>query len=219
MTFNPTFNIYSAGRDVMRARNADWHARYTLPVAVALLPAEPGQSRQLFLRLDDRRTRSRGGASTSRYMRLMNDYKNMGGRVTAGSDPGFIYQTWGFSYISELEMLQEAGFSPLEVIQAATINGAREIYEPKGRSRRSGWSAPGMLADLVIVPDNPLAQPQDCSTAPAIKRLEPETEQVERVGGVRWTIKDGIVYDAPACSPTSRRWSRRRRPRRGRRRD
>jgi hypothetical protein len=29
-------------------------------------------------------------------------------------------------------------------------------------------------------------------------RLNPRTQQVERVGGVRWTIKDGIVYDAPA---------------------
>ena len=63
----------------------------------------------------------------------MNDYKNMGGIVTVGSDPGYIYQTWGFSYIQELEMLQEAGFTPLEVIQAATINGAREIYAPQGR--------------------------------------------------------------------------------------
>ena len=77
-------------------------------------------------------TRSPGGASTGPIMRLMNDYKNMGGRVTVGSDPGYIYQTWGFSYVQELEMLQEAGFSPLEVIQAATINGAREIYAPRG---------------------------------------------------------------------------------------
>ena len=29
-------------------------------------------------------------------------------------------------------------------------------------------------------------------------RLDPRTQQVERVGGVRWTIKDGIVYDARA---------------------
>ena len=73
-------------------------------------------------------------------MRLVNDYKNMGGRVTVGSDPGFIYQTWGFSYIQELEMLQEAGFSPLEVIQAATINGAREIY---AAARRGAAFRPG----------------------------------------------------------------------------
>jgi hypothetical protein len=29
-------------------------------------------------------------------------------------------------------------------------------------------------------------------------RLNPQTQRVERVGGVRWTVKDGIVYDAPA---------------------
>jgi len=32
---NPTMTIYSAGRDVMRARNADWHSRYTLPSQMA----------------------------------------------------------------------------------------------------------------------------------------------------------------------------------------
>ena len=31
VTMSPTFNIYSAGRDVMRARTAEWHQRYTLP--------------------------------------------------------------------------------------------------------------------------------------------------------------------------------------------
>src|SRR3546814_7628967 len=31
VVFNPTLNIYSAGRDLMRARNADWHEKYTLP--------------------------------------------------------------------------------------------------------------------------------------------------------------------------------------------
>ena len=59
----------------------------------------------------------------------MNDYKKMGGRVTTGSDSGFIYQTYGFGYILELEMLQEAGFHPLEVIQAATMNGALTLNE------------------------------------------------------------------------------------------
>ena len=43
----------------------------------------------------------------------------MGGRVTASSDAGFIYNTYGFGYIHEMELLQEAGFHPLEVIQAA----------------------------------------------------------------------------------------------------
>ena len=61
----------------------------------------------------------------------------MGGRVTTGSDSGFIYQTYGFGFINELEMLQEAGFHPLEVIQAATMNGALTLAEPSASSRSS----------------------------------------------------------------------------------
>jgi imidazolonepropionase-like amidohydrolase len=124
----------------------------------------------------------------------MNDYKNMGGIVTAGSDPGFIYQTWGFSYISELEMLQEAGFSPLEVFQAATFNGAIELYRPKGIEPPIGEVAPGKLADLVIAPENPL---QNLKTlyGTGFDRLGPDGI-VHHVGGVKYTIKDGIIYDA-----------------------
>jgi imidazolonepropionase-like amidohydrolase len=128
------------------------------------------------------------------YMRLMNDYKNMGGRVTAGSDPGYIYQTWGFAYVQELEMLQEAGFTPLEVIQAATTNGAHAIYRPKGVEPPMGIVRPGMLADLVIAPENPLHNFKTLYGT-GFERLDKDGK-IERVGGVRWTVKDGIVYDA-----------------------
>ena len=118
----------------------------------------------------------------------------MGGVVTVGSDPGYIYQTWGFSYIQELEMLQEAGFTPLETIQAATRNGAYEIYRPKGVDAPFGIVRAGMLADLVIAPENPLHNFKTLYGT-GFERLDKDGK-VERVGGVRWTIKDGIVYDA-----------------------
>jgi hypothetical protein len=193
---SPTFNIYSAGRDVMRARNADWHERYTLPSLQRFFQPSRVHHGSYFwdwTTADEIAWRRFYGP----FMRLVNDFKNGGGRVTAGSDPGYIYQTWGFSYIQELEMLQEAGFSPLEVIQAATINGAREIMEPRGREPEFGMVRPGMLADLVIVPENPLANLK-VLYGTGHMRLNPRTQQVERVGGVRWTVKDGIVYDAPA---------------------
>ena len=196
VTFNPTFNIYSAGRDVMRARNADWHARYTLPSLQRFFEPSRTNHGSYFwdwTTADEVAWRRFYGP----YMRLVNDYKNMGGRVTVGSDPGYIYQSWGFSYIQELEMLQEAGFSPLEVIQAATINGAREIYAARGEEPPYGLVRPGMLADLVIVPGNPLENLK-LLYGTGHMRLNPETQHVERVGGVRWTIKDGIVYDARA---------------------
>ena len=129
------------------------------------------------------------------WFRLVNDYKKMGGRVTTGSDSGFIYQTYGFGYINELEMLQEAGFHPLEVIQAATMNGAITLEEPRGRTPEFGIVRSGMLADMVIVDQNPLRNFKVLYGNGHYK-LNDATGRVERAGGVKYTIKDGIVYDA-----------------------
>jgi predicted amidohydrolase YtcJ len=94
-------------------------------------------------------------------------------------------------------MLREAGLTPLEVIQAATINGAREIYDPKGEEPPMGSIKEGKLADMVIVPENPLANLK-VLYGTGHTRLNRDTNQLETIGGVRWTIKDGIVFDAPA---------------------
>ena len=53
----------------------------------------------------------------------------------------------------------------------------------------------GKLADMVLVDQNPLHNLKVLYGNGAVK-LNDATEQVERVGGVKWTIKDGIVYDA-----------------------
>jgi len=196
VTLSPTFNIYSASRDVMRMRTAEWHEKYTLPSLMNFY--EPSLTNHGSYYHD---WSSEDEVAWRRFyapwMRLTNEFKNRGGRVTAGSDPGYIYQTWGFAYVGELEMLREAGLSPLEVIQAATINGAREIYEPKGIEPPMGSIAPGKLADLVIVPENPLDNLK-VLYGTGHTRLDRATNRLETVGGVRWTIKDGIVYDAPA---------------------
>jgi imidazolonepropionase-like amidohydrolase len=128
-------------------------------------------------------------------MTFINEYKNRGGRVTTGSDSGFIYKLYGFDYIREFELLQEAGFHPLEVIRSATLNGAQLLHEPKGRPIEFGILRSGLLADLVIVPENPLANFKALYGTGAI-RLNDQTNRVERVGGVKYVIKDGIVYDA-----------------------
>lgn len=196
VVFDPTFNIYSASRDLMRAKNADWHALYALPSLTEFYDSNRDNHGSYFY--DWTTTHEVTWRNFyQRYMRLINDYKNMGGRVTTGSDPGFIYQLWGFNYILELELLQEAGFSPLEVIQSATINGAKTLNEPKGLEPQFGLVRAGMLADLVIVPENPL---QNFKTlyGTGFTRLNEKTNKSETVGGVRWTIKDGMVFDAPA---------------------
>jgi hypothetical protein len=205
--FDPTFNIYVAGRDVMRMRNADWHDEYTLPSLMDFY--EPS-------------TESHGsyywnwgtGVETAwkkfyrAWFELVEDYHDMGGRITTGSDSGFIYQTYGFGYIKELEMLREAGLTPVEVVQAASQSGARTLYEPTGRENPPiGTVEPGKLADLVIAPGDTVPDPDEPEWrqrggqfkslyGSGHRRLNEETNQVEFVGGVNWTIKDGIVYDA-----------------------
>ena len=128
-------------------------------------------------------------------MQFVNDYKNMGGRVTVGSDSGFIYQLYGFGTILEMEMLQEAGFHPLEVIRSATMHGAQALFEPKGEEIQFGVIRPGMLADLIVVNENPLENLKVLYGTGAIV-LDDTEGFPKRTEGIRYTIKDGIVYDA-----------------------
>ncbi len=192
--FDPTLNIYAAGRDVMRARTAEWHNQYTLPTLMAFYePSRANHGSYWFYWTTADEVAWRNFYQI--WFRLLNDYKKMGGRITTGSDSGFIYKTYGFGYIEELELLQEAGFHPLEVIRCATMNGALTLAEPRREPIEFGTVRPGLLADLVIVGENPLENLKVLYGTGAIK-LDDATGQPTRVGGVRWTIKDGIAYDA-----------------------
>ena len=192
---DPTLTIYEANRDVMRARNADWHERYTLPSLWQFY--QPNRESHGSYWFDwTTQDEIEWKDNFRRWMRFLNEYKNRGGRVCTGSDSGFIYKLYGFDYIRELELLQEAGFHPLEVVRSATICGAQTLMEPKGETPEFGLLRPGMLADIVIVPENPLHNFK-VLYGTGTTRLD-ENGQPVTVGGVRWTIKDGIVYDAPA---------------------
>jgi imidazolonepropionase-like amidohydrolase len=193
-TFDPTMTIYVAGRDVMRARTAEWHDKYTLPSLMDFYePSRENHGAYWFYWTTWDEVAWRNFYQV--WFKLLNDYKKMGGRVTTGSDAGFIYSTYGFGYVHELELLQEAGFHPLEVIQSATMNGAMTLHEPKGIPVEFGVIREGLLADMVIVDQNPLENLKVLYGTGAVK-LNDETGKPERVGGVKWTIKDGILYDA-----------------------
>ena len=81
------------------------------------------------------------------------------------------------------------------MIRSATLHGAQALHEPKGKPIEFGIIRPGLLADMVIVDQNPLENLKVLYGTGAVK-LNDETGEVERVGGVKYTIKDGIVYDA-----------------------
>jgi imidazolonepropionase-like amidohydrolase len=97
-----------------------------------------------------------------------------GGLLIAGLDPtgnGGIVA--GFGDLREVELLVEAGFTPVEAIKIASFNGAKFL----GEDRRIGSIAPGKQADLMVVKGNPAANINDI-------------ERVELV------FKDGVGYDS-----------------------
>ncbi|MBI4471981.1 MAG: amidohydrolase family protein [Acidobacteria bacterium] len=192
--FDPTFVAYLASRDVMRMRNADWQEKYALPSLLDYYEASRNNHGSYYYNWtawDEIAWKNFYNV----WFRLVNDYKRMGGRVTIGSDSGFIYNTYGFGAIQEMELFQEAGFHPLEIFQAATMNGALTLHEPMGKPIEFGIIREGLLADMVIVDQNPIENIK-VLFGTGFPRLNDKTGKVERVGGVKWTIKDGIIYDA-----------------------
>ncbi|HEX2455928.1 MAG TPA: amidohydrolase family protein [Vicinamibacterales bacterium] len=77
-----------------------------------------------------------------------------GGLLIAGTDPtggGGVIP--GYSNQRQLELLVEAGFTPLEAISIGTLNGAKYL----GRDNRVGTLATGKQADLIVINGNPAA--------------------------------------------------------------
>ena len=188
-TLDPTFNIYEASRDFHKTRRLEWHEDYTLPSLWKFYEPNRNSHGSYWFNWGTEQE-IQWKENYRLWMSFINEYKNRGGKVTTGSDNGYIYQTYGFGYIRELELLREAGFHPLEVIRSATLNGAQAL----GAEKDLGSIEVGKLADMVIVDVNPLENLQVLYGTGAIK-LDQQNKAI-RVGGVKYTIKDGIVYDA-----------------------
>jgi enamidase len=100
-------------------------------------------------------------------------FVNAGGLLIAGTDPtGGGGLVPGFSNQRALELLVEAGFTPLEAIRIGTLNGARYL----GREALTGSLAVGKLADLVVLNGDPSAD-------------------IAAVRTVEWVFRQGVGYD------------------------
>ena len=148
----PTFSTYEACRDMTRARNLPWFEEYLHPALetyFAPSPARHGAFSWGWSTEDEIAWKE----NYRIWMKAVRDFADMGGVVGAGDDAGFIYTLYGFTFLSELELLQEAGFHPIDVIQCATGNNAKLM----GLEKELGRVRQGFLADLILVDENPLA--------------------------------------------------------------
>ena len=73
--------------------------------------------------------------------------------IIAGTDTLKPYLVPGFSLQDELEILAQAGLTPLQVLQAATVNPARRF-----NIQDLGTVEPGKIADLLVLDSNPLLE-------------------------------------------------------------
>ena len=185
----PTFSIYLSSRDWMRARRAEWHDTYTMPSLWKFFSPDRNAHGSYWFDWGSEQEMA-WRDNYQRWMAFINEYKNSGGKIGVGEDAGYIYSTYGFGYIQELELLREAGFHPLEVIRSATLIGAKIL----GAESDIGSIQVGKKADLVIVGENPLANLKVLYATGHIK-LDDSGKPV-RVGGIETVLKDGRVYDA-----------------------
>ena len=91
--------------------------------------------------------------------------------VVMGTDAGNIGTLHGPSVFREMEIMTQAGLTPLQVLRSATSNGAKTMR----MERAIGTLAPGKLADLLILDADPLAD-------------------VTNLGRIHRVIKDGKVF-------------------------
>jgi hypothetical protein len=186
--WNPTLAVYEDNRDVWRSVGLPIKETLMHPAEIAAGPdtSVHGAFKREW-KTSDEINWKRNFQLWMHYVRL---YHMKGGRLTAGSDEGGI---GGIALIRELELLQEAGLHPIDVIKVATTNATSVIGLENGCGIRVGCRA-----DLAIVNGNPLDNFKVMyGRGYGVAGLVPRSEQW-RHGGVTWTIKDGIVFDAQA---------------------
>ena len=110
-TISPTFAVKEATRDVMAAARREWHDTYTMPWQWRFYTISRKSHGSFFF--DWTSEDEAAGAEDYRLgMAFVNEFKNRGGRVTAGSDAGYVWCLYGFCYVRELELLQERASTP-----------------------------------------------------------------------------------------------------------
>lgn len=185
--WNPTMAAYEMNRDFARALTLPF-LETLVPAGVSWTPDDSvhGRYHREWKTSDEVAWRQ----FFAIWMKYIAEFHRRGGLLTAGSDQGDI---GGIGLVRELELLQEAGLHPLDIIKVATTNAARAL----GFERHCGLRV-GCAADLAVVNGNPLDNLKVLyGRGYGFYGIVPRERQAD-TAGVKWTIKDGVLFDAQA---------------------
>jgi len=208
VAWSPTLSTYEATRDLIKAQNLPWYKDYLHPSLEEYYVPSMTRHGTFWIGWTEAQE-LRWRKNYEAWMAAVREFALKGGIVTTGDDAGYLYGSlYGFGISRELELHHEAGFHPLEVLEHATVNGARVL----GLAERLGRVRQGFIADLLVINGNPLANlrvmsPYGTDLMSYDGRIvdnysgvvEPEDPKVKSVhgGGIEWTIKDGVPYHVP----------------------
>jgi hypothetical protein len=167
----PVFEMFVPGRPTIQQRVLD---ALSLDARSAFLNSKERVSDTSLIRQRYQSDVSPWSAAFKKEMEFEHAFAQAGGLLLAGLDPtGMGGVIAGFGDQREVELLVEAGFTPVEAIYIATANGAQFL----GELDRIGTIAPGKQADLVVIKGDP-------------------SKKIEDIENVETVFKDGIGYDS-----------------------
>ncbi|MGB2621512.1 MAG: amidohydrolase family protein [Candidatus Acidiferrum sp.] len=148
------------------------------PLDSRVLDAMTPEARIAYLtrraRISDNAATSDAAAIFKKEMEFEHEFSKQGGMLLAGLDPtGYGGVIAGFGDQREVELLVEAGFTPVEAIHIATSNGAQFL----GELDKIGTLAVGKAADIVVLHGDP-------------------SNNIKDIENVELVFKDGVGYDS-----------------------
>jgi imidazolonepropionase-like amidohydrolase len=167
----PVFELFVPGRPTIQQRVLD---ALSLDARSAFLHNKERVSDMSLIRQRYHSDTSPWAAAFKKELEFEHAFAQAGGLLLAGLDPtGMGGVIAGFGDQREVELLVEAGFTPVEAIHIATANGAQFL----GELDRIGTIAPGKQADLVVIKGDP-------------------SKKIEDIENVETVFKDGVGYDS-----------------------
>ncbi|MFZ1008633.1 MAG: amidohydrolase family protein [Candidatus Sulfotelmatobacter sp.] len=167
----PVFEMFVPGRPTIQQRVLD---ALSLDARSAFLNSKERVSDTSLIRQRYHSDASPWAAAFKKELEFEHAFAQAGGLLLAGLDPtGMGGVIAGFGDQREVELLVEAGFTPVEAIHIATANGAQFLEELD----RIGTIAPGKQADLVVIKGDP-------------------SKKIEDIENVETVFKNGVGYDS-----------------------
>jgi|SRR5579871_470430 len=148
----------------------------TLDTAIRpeVLEAMAPDTRNMFLNVYNKMRNPFGNKAMLEEMKMEKMFSDAGGLLTVGTDPtGSGATLAGYGSQQSIELLTEAGFSPIEAIRIATYNGARAL----GLEDKIGSIEVGKAADLVVI-DGDISQ------------------HIENIRKITWVFKHGVGFNS-----------------------